>query len=81
MGGFRFPCGVLLLTGLSISIKLHPCTYPTLASIQPTAGQPLISDCYGAPLTFSGGSSDIVSLANIGMAYRWGGRAAVGSSA
>ncbi|KAI8467202.1 MAG: surface antigen-domain-containing protein [Monoraphidium minutum] len=32
-------------------------------------GTPLQSDCYGAPLTFSGSSTDTVALTNIGLAY------------
>lgn len=35
-----------------------------------SAGVPQQSDCYGAPLTFSGGSSDVVALGNIGLAFR-----------
>ena len=32
-------------------------------------GAPLVADCYGAPLTFSGGASDAAALANIGLTY------------
>jgi hypothetical protein len=37
-------------------------------------GCPLLSDAYGAPLTFSGQSSDSSIMGLASMVYRWAGR-------
>lgn len=59
-------------TQLLLALLASPPFSLICTALFPTTGQPLTSDCYGAPLTFSGGPSDTVALANLGLAYRWG---------